>query len=549
MLGVWAAGALGALALAAGGASAALPVGCSQSAQTVTCTYTSGSNPFTVPAGVSSIRVVAVGGMGGTSVFCTVLGGCVDDVSGGFGATVSGDLSVTAGSTVYAVVGVNGADGSPTAFPSGGFSGTGGGASDVRASQNDLSTRLVVAAGGGGAGAPGLITFGTDQAGGGGGGPGGAGGAAGAPGAPIPGEPASPQNQPAVGGSAGGSTAGGAGGAGGIVPSIGECVVACNGDSGAAGGVGAGGAGGAGANASAAGHVSLSGGGGGSGGGGLFGGGGGGGGAPSGSGGGGGGGSNLVPAGGSQAADSTGVPLVEISYTVPKDPTATSVSCSPATVAPWQAATCTATVTDTASSAQGLPSGMVSFSSSGSGSFRGAPQCALLAAASGVSASCSVRFTPVPTGVQTITATYSGDGTHQGSGEGTTVAVAFPRSTPGCLVLAIGVITAADGDRASFAGIALTSPLRGVELYTDHGPLDPLRLVSSSVDAVRCRASGRASIFGQAKLGQSALVEYRIDARSVPRGLGEDTYRLRLQTGYDSGAQPVSGLVQIDRLG
>jgi hypothetical protein len=58
------------------------------------------------------------------------------------------------------------------------------------------------------------------------------------------------------------------------------------------------------------------GGGGGGGGAGLFGGGGGGGGFADG-GGGGGGGSNLVPAGGAQAIDTTGVPLVQVSYDLP----------------------------------------------------------------------------------------------------------------------------------------------------------------------------------------------------------------------------------------
>ena len=47
--------------------AAALPSACSQSGPTVTCTYTSGSNPFTVPAGVFSIHVVAVGGRGGAA--------------------------------------------------------------------------------------------------------------------------------------------------------------------------------------------------------------------------------------------------------------------------------------------------------------------------------------------------------------------------------------------------------------------------------------------------------------------------------------------------
>jgi hypothetical protein len=289
--------------------AAALPPGCSQSGQTVTCTYTSGSNPFVVPAGVSSIHVVAVGGAGGKSAGCTLLGGCTDDAAGGLGAIVAGQLPVTGGSTVYAVVG---ADGAPTGSvgASGGFNGTGGGASDVRTSQNDPSTRLLVAGGGGGAGAPGLITFGTIQQLGSSGGPGGAAGAAGAPGAMPP----SAVGAPADGGSAGGSTAGGAGGNGGTVTNLANCSPACSGHPGAAGAFQAGGAGGDAIGASEVGHVSLLGGRGGDGGDGLFGGGGGGGGTPEAGGGGGGGGSNLVPPSGSASIDTTGVPMVEISY-------------------------------------------------------------------------------------------------------------------------------------------------------------------------------------------------------------------------------------------
>jgi hypothetical protein len=119
--------------------AAALPSACSQSGRTVTCTYTSGSNPFTVPAGVFSIHVVAVGGSGGSSFGV---------IPGGAGAVVSGDLPVKAKSTLYAVVGATGSS-------NGG--GGGGTSSDVRTSQDDLSSRLLVAGGGGGAGGVGAV--------------------------------------------------------------------------------------------------------------------------------------------------------------------------------------------------------------------------------------------------------------------------------------------------------------------------------------------------------------------------------------------------------
>src|SRR5215475_16229870 len=82
-------------------AEAALPSGCDQNGLAVTCTYTSGSNAFVVPDGVTTVHVVAVGGAGGST-------SNADGVTpGGLGAQVTGDLSVTPGSTLYAVVGGN----------------------------------------------------------------------------------------------------------------------------------------------------------------------------------------------------------------------------------------------------------------------------------------------------------------------------------------------------------------------------------------------------------------------------------------------------------
>jgi hypothetical protein len=287
-------------------AAAALPPGCSQSGQTVTCGYSAGSNLFTVPAGVASIHVVAVGGKGSGN-------------SGGFGALVSGDLPVSAGSTLYAVVGANGggqtpggAGGGTGATDSNGESdtvgGDGGGASDVRSSAHDLASRLLVAAGGGGGGGFGLAMVGSmrflSRGSGGGGAGGGNSGGMGTSGG--------------GGGGGGGSASGGAGGALGstcisLFPPPEFPLICGSGAAGSTGGTGRGGDGGAGANfTSFDPPVVFSGGGGGGGGGGLFGGGGGGG--AFGAGNGGGGGSNLVPLGGSQAVDTEGVPMVQVSY-------------------------------------------------------------------------------------------------------------------------------------------------------------------------------------------------------------------------------------------
>ena len=98
---------------------------------------------YTVPAGVTSVHVVAVGGAGGGS-----LGG-----AGGTGAQITSDVTVTAGQTLYVEVGVSGGS---AGFQAGG----GGGASDVQTCSVLVNTclptavagdpRVVVAGGGGG---------------------------------------------------------------------------------------------------------------------------------------------------------------------------------------------------------------------------------------------------------------------------------------------------------------------------------------------------------------------------------------------------------------
>jgi hypothetical protein len=117
-----------------------------------------------------------------------------------------------------------------------------------------------------------------------------------------------------------------------------------------------------------------------------------------------------------------------ISPTAPNHPTATSVSCSPSTVAPGQSTTCTATVSDTAPSGQTAPAGVASFTSDGAGSFS-ASSCTL--SPSGASSSCQVTYTPSAVGSFThkITASYGGDPTHDpSSGDtGVIVSTAYPR--------------------------------------------------------------------------------------------------------------------------
>jgi hypothetical protein len=244
-------------------------------AATQTFGYTGSEQVFVVPAGVTTLHVVAIGGAGGPSEF-----------AGGVAARVSGDITVTPGQTLYVEVGGNGHSaglgGGLGGFNGGGNgggigAGGGGGASDLRTSPMAAGLapdhRLIVAGGGGGTGGNGEISLG------------GVGGAAGSNGAETTtGDP---------GGNAGTQEKGGAGGIG---------FFGTGGD----GELGLGGAGGA---------SELSGGPGGGGGSGYYGGGGGGGGFSSG-GGGGGGGSSLVPPGGKlELVSLTTEPQIELVYT------------------------------------------------------------------------------------------------------------------------------------------------------------------------------------------------------------------------------------------
>ncbi|HEY8082625.1 MAG TPA: glycine-rich protein [Solirubrobacterales bacterium] len=255
----------------------------SAQATTLTYLYTGSEQTFTVPAGITTLHVVAIGGAGGSSA-----------VLGGAAAQVTGDLVVTPGQILYIEVGGKGKDGASGG--AGGFNGGaaaggggtaaaggGGGASDIRIMPGpglSPDTRQIVAGGGGGGGGTGFE------------GSGGAGGAAEAAGASS-------------------SELENGGGGGGTQSEGGAAGIGINGGEGGTRGLG-------GIGGSSCGE----GGAGGGGGGGLFGGGGGAAGCTSTSGGGGGGGSSLVPAGGSLALASLAAePQVQITYTLPSAPT------------------------------------------------------------------------------------------------------------------------------------------------------------------------------------------------------------------------------------
>ena len=200
-----------------------------------TFNFTGGEQTFTVPGGVTSIYVEAVGGRGASG------GGFpAGGFRGGYGAFASATLAVSPGQVLFVNVGGNGGLGSTT-FNGGGvggnngtafIGGSGGGATDIRTNSRDmvgntLATRLVTAGGGGGAGGASGDTFsgggfggtanstmvppgyGADGTGGGGPGPGGLGGNGATPTA------AGGNGNFGEGGAGGASAPGGAGGGGG----------------------------------------------------------------------------------------------------------------------------------------------------------------------------------------------------------------------------------------------------------------------------------------------------------------------------------------------
>jgi hypothetical protein len=244
---------------------------------------TAGAGTWTVPAGVTSIQVVATGGGGGGA------GGSANGGiggNGGEGAVVTATLTVTPGDTINYYVGGGGSGTTYTDISGSGGGGGGGGGSTNVIDGTDTSTQIIAGAGGGGGGAGNV------------GAPGGGGGSAGT----------GINGYSGGAGIAAGTYVGGAGGAGGQGTS---------GDTGGSGGAGAAaknatnpsaGGSGSGNSGGTNGGSSYSGGGGGGGGygGGIGGANGAGNNANAGGGGGGGGGGSLAPAGASVALGTNG---------------------------------------------------------------------------------------------------------------------------------------------------------------------------------------------------------------------------------------------------
>ena len=112
------------------------------------------------------------------------------------------------------------------------------------------------------------------------------------------------------------------------------------------------------------------------------------------------------------------------------DPSGTTVTCTPGTVAVGQATSCTATVSDTATIDLKVPTGTVTFASGATGGSFSSSSCTLAPNGTTYQSTCSVSYTPgkVGSGSETITGSYGGDGSHDPS-SGQAALTVTPRAT------------------------------------------------------------------------------------------------------------------------
>ena len=155
---------------------------------------------------------------------------------------------------------------------------------------------------------------------------------------------------------------------------------------------------------------------------------------------------------------------------------------------------------------------------------------------------------PAVPGADTIRAfaDTDNDGTDDGASEPDDSAQktwVAPAGTTGCKITDGGRITANNGDKATFGANAHeTTPPKGQQNYQDHGPAQPVHVKSTRITSVTCSPDRkRASIFGTATINGAGIFEYRIDVQDLGEPGTNDTYRIRLSSGYDSGEKTLEG--------
>jgi len=124
----------------------------------------------------------------------------------------------------------------------------------------------------------------------------------------------------------------------------------------------------------------------------------------------------------------------------------------------------------------------------------------------------------------------------------------LPVTTPLCQVSIDegGTIIASNGDKATLSGNAQSDAagnVKGQQEYRDHGPAQPQKVKSIQILALTCNPQRtQATIFGLARIDGQGSHLFRIDVEDLGEpGRGIDTYRILLDTGYDSGSHTLTG--------
>lgn len=208
-----------------------------------------------------------------------------------------------------------------------------------------------------------------------------------------------------------------------------------------------------------------------------------------------------------------------------------------------------ATVTD--ANGIGLADVIVRFGVSGSVTTAGSQ----LTDAAGEASFCYAG--PTFPGADTITAyadTNGNNARETGEPIGTAAKTwVLPSSTPGCqIAFRPGKITADNGHKGTFGSAKVSSSSGGTLDYQDHTPssgmqVPDMKVKSTEVLAVLCASDQKsATIYGTASINQSGSYYFRIDVTDGGDSAILDTYRIRLSTGYDSGAHNLeSGNIKI----
>ena len=208
-------------------------------------------------------------------------------------------------------------------------------------------------------------------------------------------------------------------------------------------------------------------------------------------------------------------------------PTATTVSCSPASVSVGNPTSCTATVTDTASSGQTTPSGTLSFSSNSAGSFSSGASCTL--SGSGASASCQLAYTPtaVGSGTHQISASYGGDATHATSSGNTNVTVTAATKHPTATTVS-----------CSPGSVSVGNPTSCTATVTDTasaGQTTPSGTLSFSSNSGGSFSSGASCTLSGSGASASCQLAY------TPTAVGSGTHQISASYGGDTTHATSSG--------